>query len=179
METLKLLTSPLTPVYDLAKIKTYLRVLDDHQNAQIEMMANAYLLKAEEITNLILQGISTFEWSIDGSFRDLVLPKNPVTEIVEVEYIDNAEEKQTLPLAQVEYSFPLGATKTPFTLFFTGDLPNAKKIILTFKAGFESMDSRVEMYLNAKIAEEYDNLPDNERSKYTDRMLDSLRVNYL
>ena len=175
---LKLLTPPTEPPYDLNKIKNYLRVLDTHQDDQIKMMADSYLLKSEEITNLVLQGVSTFEYSVDGDFRELTLPKNPVTEIVKVEYME-AEIKKEFALKNVEYSFPLGATKTPFKLNFKGSLPKTNKVTITFKAGFESLDSRVEMFLNAKVAEEYDGLPDNERSKYTDGMLDSLRVNYL
>ena len=50
---------------------------------------------------------------------------------------------------------------------------------LPIKAGFEIIDPRVEMFLNAKTGEEYDGLADAERSGYIDRMLDSLRVNYL
>ena len=176
---LTILTPPTEPPYSLANIKGYLRVLDDHQDYQINLMANAYLLKAEEITNLVLQGVTTFEWRVAGGFKNLVLPKNPVTEIVSIEYVDMEDVKKTFPLENMEYSFPLGTTKTPFNLWFKGTLPSAKELIITFKAGFASIDSRVEMFINAKVGEEYDGLADAERSIYTDRMLDSLRVNHL
>ena len=176
---LTILTPPSTPPYSLDNVKEYLRVLDDHQDYQINLMAKAYLSKAEEITNLVLKGVTEFEWRVDGGFRDLILPENPVTEIVKIEYIDSDNAIQEFPLSNMEYSFPLGATKTPFKILFNGTLPNAKKLIITFKAGFVSIDSRVEMFLNAKVGEEYDGLADAERSIYTDRMLDSLRVNHL
>lgn len=176
---LKLLTPPAETAYTIDNIKSYLRVLNTHQDYQIELMAKAYLLKAEEVTNLVLQGITEFEWTLDGGFRDLVLPKNPITEIVSIAYIDQNDLRQTFSLDNISYSFPLGATKTPFNLSFNGILPNAKQIIITFKAGFSTIDSRVEMYLNSKIGEEYDGLADTEKSKYIDRMLDSLRVNHL
>jgi len=176
---LKILTPPSILPYSLANIKQYLRVLDNHQDYQINLMAQSYLLKAEEITNLVLQGVTEFEWRVEGGFRDLILPKNPVTEIVKVEYVDNSDVTKDFSLDNVEYSFTLGVTKTPFTLNFEGDIPLAKEIIVTFKAGFKILDSRVEMFLNAKVGEEYDGLADAERSGYIDRMLDSLRVNYL
>ena len=176
---LELLESPTETAYSLDNIKSYLRVLNTHQDYQINMMAKAYLLKAEEVTNLVLQGITTFKLTLDGGFRDLILPKNPVVEILKVEYIDCEGIKKVFALENIEFSFPFGATKTPFTLTFNGVLPPAKSIIVTFKAGFSSIDSRVEMFLNAKVGEEYDGLEDGERSKYLDGMLDSLRVNYL
>ena len=176
---LKILTPPTTTPYSLDNVKQYLRVLDNHQDYQINLMAQSYLLKAEEITNLVLQGITEFEWSVDGGFRDLVLPRNPVTEIVKIEYVDNSDVTKDFSLNNVEYSFALGVTKTPFNLHFMGDTPFAKKLIITFKAGFATIDPRVEMFLNAKVGEEYDGLSDAERSIYTDRMLDSLRVNHL
>ncbi len=176
---LTILTPPPTPPYSLDRIKNYLRVLDTHQDEQIELLAKAHLLKAEEITNLVLQGVTEFKWTIDGGFRDLILPKNPVTEIVKIEYIDTLGDVQEFDLNNMQYSFPLDATKSPFTIFFKGDLPYATEIIITFRAGFASLDSRVEMWLNAKIGEDYDGLTDKEKSRYIDRMLDSLRVNYI
>lgn len=176
---LEILTPPMGKPYSIDNIKQYLRVLDTHQDYQILLMANAYLLKAEEITNLVLQGITEFRWQIEGGFRDLILPRNPAVEIVKIEYVDEQGAVVEFSLDNVQFSYPLDATKTPFTIFFKGNLPYAKELIITFRAGFSTIDSRVEMFLNAKIGEEYDGLGDNERSKYTERMLDSLRVNYL
>jgi uncharacterized phiE125 gp8 family phage protein len=173
---IKILNLPTEKPYSLADIKQYLRVLDTHQDEQITAIADAYLLQAQEITNLVLQGLTTYQWRVDGGFRDLILPKNPIVEVEKIEYIDAEDVVQNLDLANIYLSYPLDATKAPCKLCFEEGLPLAKEIIVTFRAGFVNIDSRVNMWLKSKIVEEYDGLADSERSRYTNNMLDSLRV---
>lgn len=172
---LKIISNPTEKAYSLDSVKAELRVLDNEQDAEIILKADVYLLRAEEITNLVLQGLTTFEYSFIGNFKDVVLPKNPFASIVKIEYLDSTDTKVELEDSKYEIDYPFSCTRYPCKLSFISP-PVAKKVFITFVAGFETIDPRVQQWVNIKTQYIFDSVLDKEQSKYIDNLLASLRI---
>jgi len=154
----------------LQSIKEYLKVLDDEQDEQIELMAWSYLQHAENITNLTLKGVTTYKVTLN-SLRKLSFPKNPLISVEKVEYQDIGGDLQLLN----EGKYNVDNTTVPGTIEFL-QVPPSTHVEVTFKAGYETLPKEVELWLKVKVLEEFDKTPEAECSKHIDSMLNSLRI---
>jgi len=169
---LELITPPSSLPISLESVKSYLKVLDDLQDAEIELMIEANLAHAENITNQTLRGETTYKLTLECfPTEPLKLPKNPLITIEKIEYLDSDEEMTLLP----EEKYNADNTTIPSTIEFL-QVPPTTCVEITFVAGYEKLPKEVELWLKVKVLEEFDKLPESERSSYIDRLLDSMRI---
>ena len=165
-----ILEAPIALPLDIEVLKSYLKVLDDDQDATIEMIAKANISRAEDITNLVLAGITRFELTLD-SFVNFKFPKNPLVEVEKVEYLDADGLYKLLD----EGKYDANNTITPATMEFY-QVPSSTSVRIFFKAGFEEIVNKILLWLNVKVYEDFYNLPKTERSAHIDNYLESLRI---
>jgi uncharacterized phiE125 gp8 family phage protein len=169
---LELISKPSALPITLESIKNYIKVLDDLQDSEIELIAGANLIRAEDITNLTLLGLTTYKWTLFNNFPlTTSMPKSPLESITKIEYLDDNGEMQLL----TEDKYNADNTTIPGTLVFL-QVPPTTKVEITFVAGFFNLPKEVELWLKVIVLEDFDHLPDAEKSKHIDRMLDSLRI---
>lgn len=172
---LKLITPPATLPVDLEAVKQFIRVVGDEDNAQIELMIKTALSRAEDITNLTLQGVSRYELELDG-FENISFPKSPLIEVEKVEYLKDGA------LVELESSKYVAENRVvPGTLEFL-QTPSSTKVIVTFTAGYEQLPSAIESWLNVEVSTLYEHREQIvvgasvEKNNYVDRLLDSFRI---
>ena len=168
---LELISKPSTLPITLESIKSYIKVLDTLQDNEIELIARANLTRAENITNLTLVGLSSYKLTLFSFPPTISMPKSPLESITKIEYLDANGEMQLL----TEDKYNADNTTIPATLVFL-QVPPTTKVEITFISGFETLPKEVELWLKVKTLEDFDHLPDAERTKHIDRMLDSLRI---
>ena len=172
---IKLITPPTTLPVDLEKVKQFIRVVGDDDNAQIELMIKTALSRAEDITNLALQGVSRYELELE-SFENISFPKSPLVEVEKIEYLKDGV------LVELESSKYVAENRvTPGTLEFL-QTPPTTKVIVTFTAGYEQLPSAIESWLNVEVSTLYEHREQVvvgasvEKNNYVDRLLDSFRI---
>ena len=183
---IELITQPASLPIDLSKIKSFMRIIGDEDDATITQMLLASINRAEMLTNRQLGGIATFSLYLDKmpSCSKIKLPKSPLVEIVSVKYRDEDENEQTLDASE----YWVDEKSTPAELTFvnpekaTSPKPNAVTIL--FRAGYETIPAEVVHWLCIMTGTMYEH---RERfvvgasiaefsNDYVDGLLDSLRI---
>lgn len=182
---LELITPPATLPVSLDSVKNYLRVLDDHQDSEIELMIKTAIKRAEDITNRQLGGVATFRLYLDCFPASIHLPKAPLRSVKRVAYktLDNTE----MELEADEWWVDDKAT--PATICFKirtvndlSDKPNS--IIVEFEAGYNKLPIEVESWVKVQVATIYEHREkfvvganiSEFGNRYIDNLLDSLRI---
>lgn len=183
---IELITPPSSLPIDLSKIKSFMRIIGDEDDATITQMLLASINRAEMLTNRQLGGVATFALYLDKmpSYSKIKLPKSPLVEVVSVKYIDADEAEQTLDASE----YWIDSKATPAELTFvnsakaTSPKPNA--VTITFKGGYEKIPSEIVSWLSIMTSTMYEH---RERfvvgasvaefsNDYIDGLLDSLRI---
>ena len=118
------------------------------------------------------------------SGRDLVELPHPAMEVVSITYLDAGDQKQSLPVAGyllevVEYESVL----RPFRGAVWPSTPEDGSVVITVKCGYGNTPAatpdNVQLYILAKLVEQFDPATRMERdtvqSAFLDGLLDSIR----
>lgn len=172
---LRTIQAPLVLPVDLNSVKDFCRVLDDDEDAQIELMMKTALGRAEDITNLTLQGVTEYEFELDG-FRDFKFPKSPLLDVVSIHYLQDGEMAELSIANYIEDN-----RNIPGTLEFL-NVPTTSKVLVIFRAGYVKLPPQIESWLNVEVSTLYEHREQivvgasvaiNSR---VDRLLDSFRI---
>jgi len=172
---LTLITPPTTLPVNLEEVKQFIRVVGNEDDAQIELMINSSLSRAEDITNLTLRGVSVYELELEG-FKNIKFPKNPLLKVEKIEY-----EKEGAMVLLGNDKYYAESRTTPGTLEFV-QTPNSSKVVVTFKAGFQTLPSAIESWLKVEVSTLYEHREQVvvgatvTKNNYVDRLLDSFRI---
>ena len=175
MKLTTILAPTVLPV-ELESVKNFCRVLDNDEDAQVELMIRTALHRAEDITNLTLNGVTTFKVALDG-FKNFKFPKNPLLSVEKIEYIDSENSRQELSIIY----YDVDETVIPGICVFK-NTPPSSYVEVTFKAGYVKLPPAIESWLNVEVSTLYEHreqvvvgasVAENKR---VDRLLDSFRI---
>jgi len=173
---LKLITPPTTSPVSLDKVKNFIRVLDNDQDEQIEMMIQTAIKRAEDITNLQLGGVATFALYLDDWQPVVELPKPPFVSVEQILYIDTNGAEQELEAHEWDWDDKDTIAKVRFFPPYNDLGKDINAIAIKYKTGYETLPPAIESFISVKVNELFYQLPDNECSKYIDNLLDSFRI---
>jgi len=149
--------APVIEPLSLADAKEFLRVLNPDDDSLITSLIVASREFAENITNRQLK-TATFELYCTGFMDGLKLPKNPVSSIVSIEYLDENEVYQTID-SSTYYLYEANGVAT--ILFKT--LPSVtvadhkKSVKITFIGGYTNVPESIVQWMKIKVATLYEN----------------------
>ena len=119
----------------VTELKKHCFVYHTADDAYIGTLSIAAREMVEKDLNISLVG-QTYAWHTESSFPSvLCLPINPVLSIEGITYTDADGVEQTLD----DSLYTLKAYKNPAEIHFT-DTPTATDVVISFNAGFESVD---------------------------------------
>ena len=143
-------------IFSTANAKGFMRIMGDEDNDIIYSMITSAFTEANERTNRNLV-TATFELYLPSFRNEIPLPKNPVQEIVSVEYMDMDNNYVVLESANYYIYENLGVD----TLVFSShqSVPNHKKAVrITFKSGYKSTNfpEDLKSWIRVKVSTLYE-----------------------
>jgi len=145
--------APLQEPITLAEAKAFMRVLDTDDDILIGSLISAVREHVENVTNRQLES-ATFE--LYASNLVTKLPKNPITSILKVEYMDEAGTYVTIGSSDYYFYEHNGIGCIDYIIEPTlQDHKRAMKI--TFTSGYTNVPEAIKSYMKVKIATLYEN----------------------
>lgn len=157
----------------LDEIKEYLNEINSDKDAEITSMIDAVVNDAEDITNRKLSP-TTYELYLPKLYDGFKLPKNPITSIVKIEYMDENEAYQLLDDSKyyLYEKHEIGTIKLK-EQFRT--IAHEKAVKITFNCGYEHIPAPILNWIKYKVMCLYDGKEENI-SKYVNSLLDKYRI---
>jgi len=175
--------APIAESLSLADAKAFMRILENDDDLMITSMIVSAREFAENYTNRQFEE-ATFELISDSLYQDMIIRKDPITEIVKIEYMDDNGAYQ---LFTDFYTYKeSGATKLYFNTF-PSYKDDKRAIKITFKAGYTTVPSSIVSYIKVLVSTMYENREmyivgvsvDKFANPMVNKILDMYRVNPL
>lgn len=143
-------------IFSIADAKAFMRILGDDDNDIIYSMINSAFTEANDRTNRNLV-TATFELYLSCFKNEITLPKNPIQEIVSVEYMDMDNNYVVLESANYYIYEKDGVDHLVFTSF-TATPAHKKAVRITFKSGYVSTEfpEDLKSWIRVKVSTLYE-----------------------
>lgn len=150
---LTLVTPPAQPVISLTDAKGFLRILHSDDDSIITDMVSAVTEHVQNILNRQL-GVATYELYADGLISKL--PKNPIREILSIEYLDASGNYVTLDSSAYYLYERYGVGYVSYS-----DIPTLQEhqraLKITFSCGYDVVPQPILSYMRVKVSTLYEN----------------------
>ena len=128
------------------EVKEQLRITDDFDDAKITLCRNASIEQIEAWQNRKLMNTTYIQYLDSWPSPEIILPRNPVSSITSIQYIDTAGDTQTW--AASEYQTDFNSTKARVKPTVSASFPDLgtdylNPVIITFVAGYGTATSDV------------------------------------
>lgn len=168
----------------LADAKAHLRVTNTDQNDLITDLIWGAVEAFEKRANVCLSA-QTWKAFLDKGYEYIEIWKYPVTGIARIEYYDDDNSIQTLSTDEYFHNVDTGSvgdySPRPCVIRIDGDIPSTYErddaMIITFTAGYSTIDYDVKQALYAWIFRMYENPNDpvTEKLSFFDNIIDANR----
>jgi len=139
----------------LDEAKKFLRITHANEDNLISSLISTTRELAESYLNRQLE-IATFELYTSSLNTDFRLPKNPIKEIISVEYLDDSNIYQVFNSDNYYLYEDSGIGYIHFE-----ELPsytdNKKAIKITFRSGYDEVPDSIKQWMKVKISSYYEN----------------------
>ena len=146
---------PTSEPITLDEAKTFLRILEDDDNATITSMIKSAREYAENYTNRQFE-IATYELLAERFVQDIKLPKNPIKTLTSIEYMDENGDYQVLDSS----FYYLYGEDDIFKFHFDETISHKthkQAIKYTFVSGYDVVPESIIAYMNILISTLYEN----------------------
>lgn len=143
-------------IFSVANAKSFMRIIGDEDNDTISSMIMSAFTEANDRTNRNLV-TATFELYLASFRNEISLPKNPLQEIVSVEYMDMDNNYEVLESENYYVYEKHGVDTLVFTSYQA--VPNHKKAVrITFKSGYKSTEfpEDLKSWIRVKVSTLYE-----------------------
>lgn len=126
-------------ILSLEDAKRFIRVVEADDDADIKSFINSAIVEAQDITNRQFAS-ATYELYLSNFPREnFKFPKNPVQEILSIDYMDISGEYQTIDSSSYYLFHEYEVGKIIFNTFPVVAMKNHKQAVkITFKSGYGS-----------------------------------------
>lgn len=148
-----------TDILSLDQAKTFMRIVDAEDDIDIQSFIDSAIKEAEEITNRDFAN-ATYELYLSSlPSENFKFPKNPVNEIVSIEYMDLNGIYQTIDPTTYYLSNIYEIGHVLFQEYPTVNIKNDRKAVrMTFKSGYpnNSFPSDLRQWLKVRVSTLYE-----------------------
>ncbi len=142
-------------ILSLDEAKRFIRVIDTEDDLDIQSFINSAIAEAQDITNRQF-ATATYELYLSEFKREIKLPKNPIQEILSIEYLDSSNNYITLD----SNSYFLYEDLEIGTIVFRtipGVRVEQKAVKITFKSGYVSdFPADLKQWLKVRVSTLYE-----------------------
>lgn len=145
-------------ILSLADAKRFIRVVETDDDADIQSFIDSAITEAQDITNRQFAS-ATYEMYLSNFPREnFKFPKNPVQEIVSIEYMDINGEYQTIDSTSYYLFNEYEVGKIIFNTLPIVTIKNHKQAIkITFKSGYGSkFPADLRQWLKVRVSTLYE-----------------------
>lgn len=142
-------------ILSLEDAKRFIRVVDTDDDADIESFIDSAITEAQDITNRQFAS-ATYELYLSEFKREIKLTKNPIQEIISIEYLDNSNSYITLDPTSYFLYEDLEIGVIVFRVI-PGIKSERKAIRITFKSGYGSkFPADLRQWLKVRVSTLYE-----------------------
>lgn len=123
-------------ILSLDVAKSFIKVIDDEEDADIQSFIDSAITEAQDITNRQFAS-ATYELYLSEFKREIKLPKNPIQEIISIEYLDSSDDYINLDPSSYFLCEDLEIGIIVFKVI-PGVKSGRNSIKITFKSGYKS-----------------------------------------
>lgn len=123
-------------ILSLEDAKRFIRVVDTDDDADIQSFIDSAITEAQDITNRQF-ATATYELYLSEFKREIKLPKNPIQEIISIEYLDSSNSYITLDPTSYFLCEDLEIGVVVFRVI-PGIKSERNAIRITFKCGYKT-----------------------------------------
>ena len=142
-------------ILSLEDAKRFIRVVDTDDDADIQSFIDSAITEAQDITNRQFAS-ATYELYLSEFKREIKLPKNPIQEIISIEYLDSSNNYVALDSS----SYFLYEDLEIGTIVFKtipGIRVEKKAVKITFKSGYGSkFPADLRQWLKVRVSTLYE-----------------------
>ena len=142
-------------ILSLDEAKRFIRVIDTEDDLDIQSFINSAIAEAQDITNRQF-ATATYELYLSEFKREIKLPKNPIQEIISIEYLDSSNNY----IALDSNSYFLYENLEIGTIIFKtipGIRVEKKAVKITFKSGYVSnFPADLKQWLKVRVSTLYE-----------------------
>lgn len=143
-------------IFSTSDAKSFMRIIGDEDNDIVYSMINSAFTEADDRTNRNLV-TATFELYLPSFRNEITLPKNPIQEIVSVEYMDMDNNYVVLESTNYYIYEKDGVDHLVFTSF-TATPAHKKAVRITFKSGYKTAEfpEDLKSWIRVKVSTLYE-----------------------
>lgn len=142
-------------ILSLEEAKKFIRVIDTEDDEDIQSFINSAIAEAQDITNRQF-ATATYELYLSEFKREIKLPKNPIQEIISIEYLDSSNNYVLLDSS----SYFLYEDLEIGTIVFKtipGIRVEKKAVKITFKSGYTTaFPADLKQWLKVRVSTLYE-----------------------
>lgn len=142
-------------ILSLEDAKRFIRVVDTDDDADIQSFIDSAITEAQDITNRQFAS-ATYELYLSEFKREIKLPKNPIQEIISIDYLDSSNSYITLDPTSYFLCEDLEIGVIVFRVI-PGIKSERKAIRITFKSGYGSkFPADLRQWLKVRVSTLYE-----------------------